>query len=185
MASLSEEDRNLTQIETVLPLLRRGIGVHHSGLLPIVKETVEVERTARPSPPSFFLINVHAWSQILFGESLLKILFATETFAMGVNMPARYVVALESRANRRMTCRTDLCFVQVLHFYQPAKGLILNRTEPLLRTDLTFVPPVFPAHSSTVDSFVTLPAARFVPSLACVFALAFSIPFVCVCSIFK
>jgi ATP-dependent RNA helicase DOB1 len=67
MASLAEEDRNLTQIETILPLLRRGIGVHHSGLLPIVKETVE----------------------ILFGEGLLKILFATETFAMGVNMPAR------------------------------------------------------------------------------------------------
>lgn len=41
-------------------LLSRGIGVHHGGLLPIVKEVVE----------------------ILFARGLVKILFATETFAM-------------------------------------------------------------------------------------------------------
>lgn len=51
-------------------LLSRGIGVHHSGLLPIVKEIVE----------------------LLFQRGLVKVLFATETFAMGVNMPARSVV---------------------------------------------------------------------------------------------
>lgn len=67
---LSEEDRELPQIQNLLPLLRRGIGVHHSGLLPILKETIE----------------------ILFQEGLLKVLFATETFAIGLNMPARTVV---------------------------------------------------------------------------------------------
>jgi ATP-dependent RNA helicase DOB1 len=36
---LSKEDRNLPQIQHTLPLLRRGIGVHHSGLLSILKET--------------------------------------------------------------------------------------------------------------------------------------------------
>ncbi|KAJ3482942.1 hypothetical protein NLI96_g6642 [Meripilus lineatus] len=51
-------------------LLSRGIGVHHGGLLPIVKEVVE----------------------LLFARGLVKVLFATETFAMGVNMPARCVV---------------------------------------------------------------------------------------------
>jgi antiviral helicase SKI2 len=51
-------------------LLKRGIGVHHGGLLPIMKEVVE----------------------ILFSRGLVKALFATETFAMGVNMPARTVV---------------------------------------------------------------------------------------------
>ncbi|XP_020710480.2 exosome RNA helicase MTR4 [Athalia rosae] len=70
MDVLTEEDRRLPQVENVLPLLRRGIGIHHGGLLPILKETIE----------------------ILFGEGLIKALFATETFAMGLNMPARTVL---------------------------------------------------------------------------------------------
>ena len=68
--SLSEEDRKLPQIDNILPLLEKGIGVHHSGLLPILKETIE----------------------ILFQESLIKVLFATETFSIGLNMPAKTVV---------------------------------------------------------------------------------------------
>jgi ATP-dependent RNA helicase DOB1 len=68
--SLLPEDRSLAAVTKILPVLERGIGIHHSGLLPIVKEIVE----------------------ILFGEGLLKVLFATETFAMGLNMPARCVV---------------------------------------------------------------------------------------------
>ncbi|KAL9431480.1 hypothetical protein AB3S75_026631 [Citrus x aurantiifolia] len=67
---LNEEDRNLPAIELMLPLLRRGIAVHHSGLLPVIKELVE----------------------LLFQEGLVKALFATETFAMGLNMPAKTVV---------------------------------------------------------------------------------------------
>ncbi|OQO02816.1 ATP-dependent RNA helicase [Cryoendolithus antarcticus] len=67
---LSEEDKQLPQIQHVLPLLRRGIGIHHSGLLPILKETIE----------------------ILFQEGLIKVLFATETFSIGLNMPAKTVV---------------------------------------------------------------------------------------------
>jgi len=70
MTVLSEEDRALPQVQNVLPLLKRGIGIHHGGLLPILKETTE----------------------ILFGEGLIKALFATETFAMGLNMPARTVL---------------------------------------------------------------------------------------------
>jgi len=68
--SLSEQDRDLPQISNLLPLLERGIGVHHSGLLPILKETIE----------------------ILFQESLIKVLFATETFSIGLNMPAKTVI---------------------------------------------------------------------------------------------
>lgn len=68
--SLSEQDRELPQIQHLLPLLERGIGVHHSGLLPILKETIE----------------------ILFQESLIKVLVATETFSIGLNMPAKTVV---------------------------------------------------------------------------------------------
>ncbi len=42
MECLKEEDRSLNFIETLLPLLKRGIGVHHSGLLPILKEIIEL-----------------------------------------------------------------------------------------------------------------------------------------------
>ena len=56
-------------------MLKRGVGVHHSGLLPIVKEVVE----------------------ILFQEGLIKVLFATETFSTGLNMPAKTVVFANAR----------------------------------------------------------------------------------------
>ncbi|XP_071701571.1 DExH-box ATP-dependent RNA helicase DExH11-like [Rutidosis leptorrhynchoides] len=67
---LKGSDRNLPQIVRVQGLLHRGIGVHHAGLLPIVKEVVEM----------------------LFCRGVIKVLFSTETFAMGVNAPARTVV---------------------------------------------------------------------------------------------
>lgn len=73
--ALSEDDRRLPQIETLLPLLRRGIGIHHGGLLPILKEIIE----------------------ILFQEGLIKCLFATETFSIGINMPAKTVVFTQTR----------------------------------------------------------------------------------------
>ncbi|KAF9402960.1 hypothetical protein BGX21_007843 [Mortierella sp. AD011] len=70
LVRLHGTDRDLPQIQRMRDLLSRGIAVHHSGLLPIIKEIVE----------------------ILFARGLVKVLFATETFAMGVNMPARTVV---------------------------------------------------------------------------------------------
>ncbi|KAF9928398.1 hypothetical protein FBU30_002396 [Linnemannia zychae] len=70
LVRLHGTDRELPQIQRMRDLLSRGIAVHHSGLLPIMKEMVE----------------------ILFARGLVKVLFATETFAMGVNMPARTVV---------------------------------------------------------------------------------------------
>ena len=42
MNCLSEEDRLLPQITHMLPLLKKGIGIHHGGLLPIVKEIIEI-----------------------------------------------------------------------------------------------------------------------------------------------
>ena len=70
ISSLSEDDQQLPTIALMLPLLQRGIGIHHGGLLPIIKEVIE----------------------LLFQEGLLKILFTTETFSMGINMPAKTVV---------------------------------------------------------------------------------------------
>ncbi|KAK3926797.1 Helicase SKI2W [Frankliniella fusca] len=67
---LQDADKDLPQVLRMKDLLRRGIGVHHSGILPILKEIVEM----------------------LFQDGLVKLLFATETFAMGVNMPTRSVI---------------------------------------------------------------------------------------------
>lgn len=50
--------------------LERGIAAHHAGMLPIFKEVVEA----------------------LFQQGLIKVVFATETLALGINMPARSVV---------------------------------------------------------------------------------------------
>ncbi|ODV88449.1 hypothetical protein CANCADRAFT_58742 [Tortispora caseinolytica NRRL Y-17796] len=70
ISQLSDDDRELPQIRHILVLLRRGIGIHHSGMLPILKEVIE----------------------ILFQEGYIKVLFATETFSIGLNMPAKTVV---------------------------------------------------------------------------------------------
>ena len=51
-------------------MLRRGLAVHHAGLLPFHKELVEE----------------------LFTQGLIKVVFATETLSLGINMPARAVV---------------------------------------------------------------------------------------------
>lgn len=72
---LNPVDRELPQILQVLKLLNSGIGIHHSGVLPILKEIVE----------------------ILFSKGLIKVLVATETFAMGLNMPTKTVVFCELR----------------------------------------------------------------------------------------
>lgn len=74
---LREEDRTLPQVLRVRQNLSKGLATHHAGLLPLIKEITE----------------------ILFSKGLVKVLFATETFAMGVNMPARTVVFAAVRKN--------------------------------------------------------------------------------------
>lgn len=86
IVSLAEDDRKLPAIEQLLPLLRHGVGIHHSGLLPILKEVVE----------------------LLFQAGLVKVLFSTETFSMGLNMPARTVIftavkKFDGESNRYLT----------------------------------------------------------------------------------
>jgi len=62
--------KHTTQWNMVYDLVNKGVGIHHSGMIPILKEIVE----------------------ILYSKGLIKILLATETFAMGVNMPTKSVV---------------------------------------------------------------------------------------------
>ena len=70
LRDLRPEDFALEQVKTITYLVRKGIGFHHAGLLPILKQLVEV----------------------LFGRGLMQVVFATDTLALGVNMPARTVV---------------------------------------------------------------------------------------------
>jgi len=84
MHSFKERYLKLHQYNNLLSLIRRGIAYHHSGLVPILKELVE----------------------IIFKQGLIKLLFATETFAVGVNMPTRTVVITDiykmSNTGRRL-----------------------------------------------------------------------------------
>lgn len=69
---LGPQNQQLPQVILVQELVVKGIGVHFSSLLHILKETVEM----------------------LLSRNLIKILIATETFAMGINMPAKSCVFL-------------------------------------------------------------------------------------------
>uniref|UniRef100_A0A6C0LWY7 Helicase n=1 Tax=viral metagenome TaxID=1070528 RepID=A0A6C0LWY7_9ZZZZ len=60
----------LPEYEWITRLLEKGIAVHHSGIAPVFREMVE----------------------ILFGKGYIKLLFATETFAVGINMPTKSVI---------------------------------------------------------------------------------------------
>ncbi|KAG7578897.1 ATP-dependent RNA helicase Ski2 C-terminal [Arabidopsis thaliana x Arabidopsis arenosa] len=135
MQCLNEEDRSLPAIELMLPLLQRGIAVHHSGLLPVIKELVE----------------------LLFQEGLVKALFATETFAMGLNMPAKTVVftavkkwdgdshryigsgeyiQMSGRAGRRGKDERGICIIMIDEQMEmnTLRDMMLGKPAPLLST---------------------------------------------------
>ncbi len=68
-----KELQTVDQYWTIRDLVARGIAFHHSGVLPLLKEIVE----------------------ILFGKGLLRVLCCTETFAVGINMPTRTTVFVD------------------------------------------------------------------------------------------
>lgn len=65
--NIQEELLELQSVKDVIQCVKSGVGVHHAGLLPGVKVVVEQ----------------------MFGAGHLSVLYATETFSLGVNMPAR------------------------------------------------------------------------------------------------
>lgn len=68
--SIADEDLSVLGYWQWVEGLERGVAAHHAGLLPAFKEVVEE----------------------LFQKKLVKVVFATETLALGINMPARTVV---------------------------------------------------------------------------------------------
>lgn len=69
-ASIPQEDLDVVGYWGFVDALVRGVAAHHAGMLPAFKETVEEA----------------------FVRGLVKVVFATETLALGINMPARSVV---------------------------------------------------------------------------------------------
>ena len=65
-----EEYTFLPEFEFIVKLLEKGVAIHHSGLMPIFREMIEM----------------------LFAKGYIKVLFATETFAVGINMPTKTVI---------------------------------------------------------------------------------------------
>jgi len=75
LARLNESDRQLSQVILLQEMAKRGIAIHHSGVLPILRESVE----------------------LLFQTGRIKVLFATETFA---SIIMRLVVS-DNKKNKR------------------------------------------------------------------------------------
>lgn len=69
-AAIPPEDLGILGYDAFVEGLVRGVAAHHAGMLPLFKETVED----------------------LFSRGWVKVVFATETLALGINMPARSVV---------------------------------------------------------------------------------------------
>lgn len=65
-----EEYTQLPEFEFIIRLLEKGVAIHHSGIMPIFREMIE----------------------LLFSKGYIKVLFATETFAVGINMPTKTVI---------------------------------------------------------------------------------------------
>ena len=65
-----EEYLNLPEYLSMMSLLEKGVAIHHAGIMPILREMVE----------------------LLFAKGYIKLLFATETFAVGINMPTKTVL---------------------------------------------------------------------------------------------
>jgi len=60
----------LPEYKEIVQLLQKGIAIHHAGIMPVLREMVE----------------------LLFEKGFVKLLCATETFAVGINMPTKTVI---------------------------------------------------------------------------------------------
>jgi len=81
-----KEIRQLESTKILMRTLPQGIAFHHAGLIPLMKEIVEE----------------------LFGKGLLNVLYTTETFAVGINMPAK-TVCFESLRKFDVFIVWDVC----------------------------------------------------------------------------
>jgi len=65
-----EEYLHLPEYVNLVALLQKGIGIHHAGMMPVLKEIVE----------------------LLFARGFIKVLFSTETMSVGINLPVKTTI---------------------------------------------------------------------------------------------
>ena len=65
-----KEYLNLPEYKNIVSLLQKGIAIHHAGIISVLREMIE----------------------LLFDKGYIRLLFATETFAVGINMPTKTVI---------------------------------------------------------------------------------------------
>ena len=68
-----QEYLHLPEYQSLVQLLRKGVGIHHAGLMPVLREMVE----------------------LLFTRGFIKILFCTETMSVGINLPVKTTIFTE------------------------------------------------------------------------------------------
>jgi len=68
-----QEYLHLPEYQNMVQLLRKGVGIHHAGLMPVLREMVE----------------------LLFTRGFIKILFCTETMSVGINLPVKTTIFTE------------------------------------------------------------------------------------------
>jgi len=79
-----QEYLELPEYNAMVKLLEKGIAIHHAGVMPILREMVE----------------------LLYAKGYIKLLFATETFAIGLNMPTKTVLFTDCNKYDGTTSRT-------------------------------------------------------------------------------
>jgi superfamily II RNA helicase len=159
MHKYHKQYEHVQQYSQIKDLLLKGVAYHHSGLIPILKEVVE----------------------IIFQKGLIKILFATETFAVGVNMPTRTVVFTElekpteeskrlltTEEYRQMAGRAGrrgidkIGYVIILPQYsfpdkQELKGAMLGKVKHIssnFMIDYSFMLKILQSRSTNFDAFM-------------------------------
>ncbi len=136
--------KNEQSAQRMRPLIERGIAFHHAGMLPTLKEVIER----------------------LFTSRLLKVIFTTETFALGINMPSRSVIFDELRKFYGTYVRS----LKTRDFYQMAgragrrgidkEGFVYCRINlqrsPLQDVRRTLFSPPEPVRSQLNNSYATI-----------------------------
>ena len=85
---------DLQEYRDMIALLQKGVAIHHAGIMPVLREMIE----------------------LLFDRGFIKLLFATETFAVGINMPTKTVIFSSVESGMEMA---DDCFTHMsIHKWQ-------------------------------------------------------------------